>query len=117
MTNLLGSVELVAGAWDLRTFLDNSFKTLDEWFSLAAAVVGLVAIAWATWQIVSALMSQGKKQINWAVSIILLIVGGALTASGGFKFVRGIAESGQTTINDLGGQTIVLFQYLTSFLP
>lgn len=117
MTNLLGSVELVAGSWDLRTFLQNSFRTLDQWFSLAVAIVGLVAIAWATWQIVSALMSQGRKQINWAVSIILLIVGGALSASGGFQFVRGIAESGQKTINDLGGQTIMMFQYIKSFLP
>lgn len=117
MTNLLGSVELVAGSWDLRTFLQNSFRTLDQWFSLAAMVVGLVAIAWATWQIVSSLMSQGKKQINWAVAIILLLVGGALSMSNGFQFVRGIANSGQKTINDLGGQTIVMFQYIKSFLP
>ena len=98
--------------WDLRTFLENSFDTLGEWFSLAVMILGIVAVAYAIWQIVSGLMSHGKKQVNWAVAIILLLVGGALSMSTGFEFVRGIAEGGQQTIEDLGGQTIVLFSQM-----
>lgn len=106
------SVQLLAGAgeWDLRTFLTNSFATLGDWFGLAVMILGIVAVAYAIWQIVSGLMSHGKKQTNWALAIILLLVGGALSMSTGFSFVQGIAEGGKTTIEDLGGQTIMMFE-------
>lgn len=113
----LGSVELVTGAWDLRTFLENSFDTLGEWFSLAVMILGICAVAWSIWMITSGLMSQGKKQTNWAVAIILLLVGGALSMTTGFQFVQDIASGGKETIEDLGGQTIIMFQTAKSFLP
>lgn len=116
----IGNIELVAGAasgWDLRNFLTNSFTTLGEWFSLAVMILGICAVAYAIWQIVSGLMSQGKKQTNWAVAIVLLLVGGALSMSTGFAFVQSIAEGGKTTIEDLGGQTITLFHFTNIFLP
>lgn len=113
------TIELLAGSggWDLRSFLTNMFTTLGDWFSLAIMILGLVAVAYAAWQIVSGLMSQGKKQTNWAVSIILLLVGGALSMTTGFEFVQGIASGGRKTIEDLGGQTITMFNFAKSFLP
>lgn len=106
-----------AGEWDLRTFLTNSFETLGDWISLAVMILGIVAVAYSVWQIVSGLMSQGKKQTNWAVAIILLLVGGALSMTTGFEFVQGIAGGGKKTIEDLGGQTIMIFQNVKTFLP
>jgi hypothetical protein len=116
----VSSIELLAGAttdsgWDLRNFLENSFTTLGEWFSLAVMIVGIVAVAYAIWQIVSGLMSQGKKQTNWAVAIILLLVGGALSMTTGFEFVQSIAGGGRKTIEDLGGQTITMLGFAKSF--
>lgn len=103
---LTGAASTKAGtdSWSLSNFLKNSFKTLGDWFSLAVSILGICAVAWAVWQIVSGLMSHGKKQVNWAIAIVLLIVGGALSVSGGFGFVQDIAGSGQTTIKELGGQ-------------
>ncbi|MCC2248992.1 hypothetical protein JUJ52_03340 [Virgibacillus sp. AGTR] len=114
-----GKVELLAGAggWDLRTFLQNSFNTLGDWFSLAVMILGIVAVAYAIWQIVSGLMSHGKKQTNWAVAIILLLVGGTLAMTTGFQFVQNIASGGRKTIEDLGGQTITMFHFAKTFLP
>lgn len=106
-----------AGDWDIGSFLTNSSETLRVWFNAILLIVGLVAIAYATWQIVSGLMSHGKKQVNWAVSIILLLVGGVLASTTGFDFMQGIAGGGKKTIEDLGGGTIMLFEYakMTSF--
>lgn len=112
-----GNIELLTGSWDLRNFLNNSFSTLGEWFSLAVMILGICAVAYAIWQIVSGLMSQGKKQTNWAIAIILLLVGGALSMTTGFQFVQNIASGGRKTIEDLGGQTIIMFQYAKMFLP
>lgn len=114
----IASIDILAGAgWDLGSFLTNSKSTLTTWFGAAIMILGIVAIAYATWQIVSGLMSHGKKQTNWAVAIMLLIVGGALSMTTGFQFMQEIASGGQKTIKDLGGGTITSFYYMKSFLP
>lgn len=108
-------VDLLAGAggWDLSSFLDNSFGTLGAWFSSAAMIIGIIAIMFAIWQIVSGLMSQGKKQTNWGLALLLLLVGGMLSMASGFEFVKDIAEGGKKTIEELGtGKSIVLFKSL-----
>lgn len=109
----------VAGAkgFDVGTFLSNSGTTLGTWFSLASIIIGLVAIIYAIWQIASGLMSHGKKQVNWFITIILLFFGGVLTlgTGGGFDYIKGIAGGGKQTIEDLGGGMIVL--QIKMFLP
>lgn len=94
-----------AGTWDLGNFLKNSYKTLGNWFTLATMLVGLFCLGIAIWQIASGLMSHGKKQTNWAVSLILLLVGGVLSVSTGFGFIQTIASGGKQTIEDLGNGT------------
>lgn len=114
------NVELLAGArgsWDIGSFLTNSGSTLTTWFNAGLLVLGLIAVAFATWQIVSGLMSHGKKPVNWGVAIILLLVGGVLASATGFDFMRGIAGGGKKTIEDLGtGGTIFLLDYGKMFL-
>lgn len=113
------SIDVLTGtSWDLGTFLKNSTTTVSGWFSLGITLLGIVAVAYAAYQIVTGLMSHGKKQTNWAIAIILLLVGGAISASSGFAFIQGIAGGGKKTIEDLGnGGTILIFQSVKAFLP
>lgn len=114
----MGLDVLVLGAstsWDLRTFLENSFSTLNDWFRLAVMILGLVAIGVAVWMITTGLMSNGKKQTNWGIAVVLLLVGGTLSMTTGFEFVREIASGGRKTIEDLGTGVIHLLPYLKSF--
>lgn len=93
--------------WDLRTFLENSTQTLGEWAGLAVALIGIVMIFVSIWMIATGLMSHGKKQTNWAVALITLLFGGVLAAAGGFNFMKGVAEGGRKTMEDLGGNVIM----------
>ncbi len=102
-------------AWDLGSFLKNSNQTIQQWGGSFIMLIGVVAIIVAAYQIISGLMSHGKKQVNWGISITLLIVGGAF-AFGGYNFVSKIAQGGQKTINDLGGGMIT-FESLKMLLP
>lgn len=112
-SNLL--VGAVNRQWELGNFLGNATDEVQFWISLVVTLVGIVAVGYAIWIIVTGLMSQGKKQTNWAVAIILLLVGGALSATGGFGFVQDIARSGQATIGELGSGMITL-DYLKLFI-
>lgn len=121
MSIILEQVLVAGTAWDLTSFLKGSFKTIGTWVQLALMIVGIVAIGYAIWQITTGLMSHGKKQVNWAVTIILLLVGGVISTSSGFGFFQGIAEGGKKTIDDLGkgsatpAQTIVIPNYFDQF--
>lgn len=88
-------------AWDIGTFLQNATKTIKQWGSYLIILIGVVLIIVAVWQIAKGLISHGKGQTNWAVAIIMLIIGGALMA-GGFGLVSTIASGGGQTINELG---------------
>lgn len=91
-------------AWDIGTFLQNATKTIKQWGSYLIILIGVVLIIVSIWQIAKGLISHGKGQTNWAVAIIMLIIGGALMA-GGFGLVSTIASGGGQTINELGAGT------------
>lgn len=91
-------------SWDIGTFLQNATKTIKQWGSYLIILIGVVLIIVSIWQIAKGLISHGKGQTNWAVAIIMLIIGGALMA-GGFGLVSTIASGGGQTINELGAGT------------
>lgn len=108
----VSSNALAGAGWDLGTFLKNANKTLDSWFGLAILILGIVAILYAVFQITTGLMSHGKKPTNWGVAITLLLVGGMLALPGSFGFVKGIAEGGKKTIEEIGGGSgMITLQY------
>ncbi len=97
---------IVSGAWDLGSFLNNSKSAIEKWGGAFIMLIGVVAIIVAAYQIISGLISHGKKQVNWGISIALLVIGGAFSI-GGFNFVNGIASGGKKTIDDLGNGGLI----------
>lgn len=98
-------------AWDLGSFLQHATETLKQWGGYLIILIGVVMVVFSVYQIAKGLISHGKTQTNWAVAIILLVLGGAFMV-GGFQFVANIASGGRKTIEDLG-QTIL--PMLTTF--
>ena len=92
---------ILMASWDLSTFLKNATSTVTGWLQLIVILIGIIMIGIAIFKIASGLISHGKKQINWVVNIILLILGGAF-AMGGFTWVRDIAKDQKDTIDDMG---------------
>lgn len=89
-------------AWDITNFLTNSKSTLDKWFGLTVVIVGLIVLFVGVWMIASGLMSHGKKQTNWIIAILCLVIGGAMATTGGWDLVKTIGDGGKTTITELG---------------
>lgn len=102
--------------WDLGNFLQNSTSTIRTWGGYFFMLLGVVLMIVAIWQIGSGLMSHGKKQVNWAMSIIMLLIGGVLAASSSFAFVEQIAGGGRKTIEDLGRGGLMVWQNIKFLL-
>ena len=105
-------------AWDLNSFLENLGDAMQSWGSLIVFVIGTAMVIGAAFFIAKGLMSQGRGQTNWALTFLLLIVGGAFMASGyaGWDLLVDIADGAHTTIDDLGGGSgtsgTILFPFL-----
>ena len=101
------AIATVTMDWDIGTFLRNATSTIKSWGGLVVILIGVVMVIAAAWKAAHGLMSHGKVQTNWAIVIILLVLGGAFMV-GGFTFVANIASGGKKTLEDLGGNAIYM---------
>lgn len=93
---------LYATGWSINTFLTKFQQSLSSWGAAIVCIIGTVMVIGSAWHIGKGLMSQGKGQTNWALTILLLIVGGAFMASGGWTLLTNISNGSFDTINALG---------------
>lgn len=101
----------VLASWDLTSFLDNANSQVTTWGGAFLMLVGVVGVIWAAFQIISGLISHGKKQVSYGTNVILLLVSGALSTTG-LNLVMKIASGGKETIESLGS-TIDLSSIMT----
>lgn len=107
-------INSLVAAWDLTSFLTNLGNAMQGWGKIIVFIIGTVMVIASAWFIGKGLMSQGRGQTNWALTILLLIIGGAFMATsfGGWELLKNISEGSKTTIDNLGqesggGATIV----------
>lgn len=96
----------VPGAWDLKSALENATEYAQDIGGGFLMLLGVVAIIYGGYLLIKKLMAGQQNQDSWIKIVILIIVGGALFASG-FTLISEIAKGGQQTIEDLGGATIL----------
>ena len=91
--------------WSINTFLQNLGSSMQQWGKFIVFVIGGAMVIGAAYFIAKGLMSQGRSQTNWALTILLLIIGGAFMAGsfGGWSLLQSISEGSKDTIEDLGG--------------
>lgn len=87
--------------WNLMQLLTNSKTYAVAIGGGIITLIGVILMIVAGVQIATGLMSHGKKQTNWVIVIVMLIVGGVFTW-GGFTQLAKIASGAQKTIEDLG---------------
>lgn len=90
-------------SWSINSFLANFQNSLNSWGEAVVMIIGTVMVIGSAYHIGKGLLSQGKGQTNWALTILLLIVGGAFMVSGGWTMLKNISNGSLETINTLGG--------------
>ena len=111
--DVLNAQALVAD-WDLKSFLVNATIYIKFIGGLVIVLLGTAAVVWGAYKFFAKLFGgQSAAQTSWVTVALLIIIGGAAMAGGG-SLVFGIAEGGKTTIEELGGGTILPY-LLTMF--
>lgn len=92
---------LASATWHLGSFLDSAQKTLANYGSVLTSLIGVAMVIVGIYQLAKGLISHGKGQHSWVVTIALILVGGALAITGGWKMVGNFASGGRNTLSDM----------------
>ena len=82
----------LAGQNNVAQTLANLRNSLGNWAGYVVGILGVAALVVGLWNIITGMISHGKKQTNWLISIALLLVGGVLMGWG-ITAVRDVANS------------------------
>lgn len=88
--------------WTIGHFLGNMSKTAQTYVRLIILFLGVVMLGVGVYQVAKNLISHGKGQTNWIVTIALILVGGAFAVSSSWSFIKGLASAGGNTLKDMG---------------
>ena len=90
-----------AGGWKIGSFLNAAQQTLANYGSILTSLIGVAMVIVGIYQLAKGLISHGKGQHSWIVTIALILVGGALAVSGGWKMVGQFARGGRNSLSDM----------------
>lgn len=80
----------------------NSFRdSLGSWVKIAIVIIGGVMLFMGIVQLAKNLISHGKGQTNWIVTMALILIGGVLMLSSGWDFISSFTSSTNTTLEDI----------------
>ena len=99
--------------FNIGELLENLVTKAKSYGSGFIILLGIIMIAVAAFKIGKGLMTQGKpnaQPINWFLCLGLLVVGGTM-AFGGFNALGGIAQSLDSTVDDLAGEDGGMFDH------
>lgn len=106
MNNIMLTVTgiMLDKGWDLNTFLGNLGTAMKEWGRLIMIVLGVAMLIAAAFFIAKGLMSQGRGQTNWALVILLFVIGGVFLAGGvgGWNTFIDMSDGMNNTVQKLG---------------
>ncbi len=95
-------------AWDLTSFLENAKGQIQAWGGALLMLLGAAGLIWGAVLLLKKLMSpQNSQQSGWGTIAMLILVGGAL-GTGGWNLISAVGSGGQTTIEELGGGTVIV---------
>lgn len=108
MLNTLATITQLpaAAGWDLVSFLKNAADYAKIAGGALVTLIGVVAVVWGAVLLVKKFMSEQSRD-SWLKIIALMLIGGAIVASGA-AIIWTVTSGGQQTIEDLGGGSILL---------
>lgn len=82
------------------TFIQTMGKNIGSWVKMIVMIIGVIMVGAGIYQTAKNLISHGKGQTNWVVTLALIIIGAILMLTGGWNFIQTFSKSGEKTLKD-----------------
>lgn len=81
-------------------FIQSMGTNIGSWVKMIVMIIGVVMVGAGIYQVAKNLISHGKGQTNWIVTIALIILGAILMLAGGWDFIKNFSKAGRQTLDD-----------------
>lgn len=82
------------------TFIQTMGKNIGSWVKMIVMIIGVIMVGAGIYQTAKNLISHGKGQTNWIVTLALIIIGAILMLTGGWQFIKTFSGAGEKTLKD-----------------
>ena len=82
------------------TFIQTMGKNIGSWVKMIVMIIGVIMVGAGIYQTAKNLISHGKGQTNWVVTLALIIIGAILMLTGGWQFIQTFSKAGEKTLKD-----------------
>lgn len=106
ITGLLMTMTDPADAYSVDKMLTNLFGKMQVWGRVLVAIIGIAMIIVGVVKIAQGMMSGGRGQVNWVLSLGLILIGGILCVGGAWSFITSLGGGMRSTLNTLGTTTV-----------
>lgn len=98
--------------WSINNLLTNLEGSLTAWGKLLITIIGIVMVVVGVVKIAQGMMSGGRGQVNWVLTIGLILIGGILAFSGSaWTLLENIGQGAHDTLDTLGTTPTILLGY------
>lgn len=81
------------------SFLNSMQKSLGNYGSIIVSIIGIAMVIVGIYQVAKNLISHGKGQTSWVTAIALIIIGGGIALTGGWRMIGNFANTGRQTLD------------------
>lgn len=81
-------------------FIHSMGTNIGSWVKMIVMIIGVIMVGAGIYQVAKNLISHGKGQTNWIVTIALIVLGAILMLSGGWGFIKDFSTAGRKTLDD-----------------
>ena len=65
-------------------------------------IIGVVMVGFGIFQVAKNLISHGKGQTNWVVTIALIVIGGTLMLTSGWSVIKNVGNGVSGSLQNMG---------------
>lgn len=98
---LMDDVETFTDSQWIEELIYNISKLFEEWGEQICVILGIIMVGFGIYRIARGLMSGGRSQVNWPVSIACLFFGAAMAFGGIMSVFQNIAKGATTELEGL----------------
>ena len=98
---MLGMTNILASDWSIGNALKALNESLNGYGKIIMVIIGVAMIIVGIYQVAKNLISHGKAQTNWFITIALIVVGGIFALSSGWETLGSFVKGSQGSVDQM----------------
>ena len=96
------NVNALSADWTISNFIASAQVSIMSYVQVIILIVGVVMVGVGIYQVAKNLISHGKGQTNWVVTIALIVIGGTLMLTSGWSVIKDVGNGISGSLKNMG---------------